>query len=168
MQGLDLILFITHTMSLWKSIAKGSLFLFSRNPTVSNYIVLLILVSHVWISSNQLQCKHLKIRTESDKRFCLPYSPGEIVYIFSNQLPEGFLFYIRTHDHIPTSLTPLESWVGRSLNFIGYSNNSNHQDPLPPPPLDVVNLLSVHQKSQTYSERVTNYRSSLAKLTHSL
>lgn len=96
--------------------------------------------------------------------FCLPYSPIEIVYIFSDQLPEGFLCYMRSYDHIPTCLTPLESWVGSCLNFIGYFNNSNHQDPLPPPLLDVVDLLPVDQESQTYSEKITNYGSSLEKL----
>ena len=62
------------------------------------------------------------------------------MYIFSDQLPEGFLCYMKSYDHIPTCLTPLESWVGGCLNFIGYFNNSNHQDPLPPPLLDVVDF----------------------------
>lgn len=56
--------------------------------------------------------------------------------IFSDQLPEGFLCYIRTCDRSLTSLTPLESWVGGCLNFTSYSNISNHQDPLPLPLLD--------------------------------
>lgn len=61
--GLDLTI-TTPPMSLWKKCSQGkSISLFSESNSNYKVLMLLILVSCLWTSSTQLQCKHLKIRT---------------------------------------------------------------------------------------------------------